>query len=313
MARLRKTPSSTAKDIHQVSPTHRSPSKNGLLTFAQLPAWLQDNVYLQTGYRPPSGSIWLSLKSSFSLHNETVNIQSHLIGAFVFFALSTWPYLVGLPSPPFPLLTLPMNQPGLLPFYAGAVTCLTLSASYHATSNVSLKVAQKGNQADYLGILALIIGSFISSILYGFHCHPSLQIAYCVMIGSIGLACAIVTVNPGFRTPEWRTFRATMFVAMGLSAVIPVIHGLRLYGIEGMEDRIGLRWLVAQGITYILGASIYARRIPEKWYPGTFDIFGASHQIFHVFVLAAAGLHLIGLLRAAEHMAGEGGRCEDIM
>ena len=49
-----------------------------------------------------------------------------------------------------------------------------------------------------------------------------------------------------------------MFVAMGLSAVFPVLHGLKVYGIEKMNDQIGLTWLVGQGVLYILGAGIYA-------------------------------------------------------
>jgi predicted membrane channel-forming protein YqfA (hemolysin III family) len=49
-----------------------------------------------------------------------------------------------------------------------------------------------------------------------------------------------------------------MFVAMGLSAVFPVLHGMELYGVEEMRGRIGLIWLVLQGFLYILGAGLYA-------------------------------------------------------
>lgn len=63
---------------------------------------------------------------------------------------------------------------------------------------------------------------------------------------------------PKFRLPQWRPFRAAMFVAMGLSAVVPVIHGLRMYGREQMEKQIGLSWLLGQGILYVSGAAIYA-------------------------------------------------------
>ncbi len=45
---------------------------------------------------------------------------------------------------------------------------------------------------------------------------------------------------------------------MGLSAIFPVLHGLELYGIAEMQDRIGLTWLVLQGFFYILGAGLYA-------------------------------------------------------
>jgi adiponectin receptor len=49
-----------------------------------------------------------------------------------------------------------------------------------------------------------------------------------------------------------------MFTAMGLSAVIPVLHGLTWYGVDGMEILMGLRWVVLQGVLYIVGAFLYA-------------------------------------------------------
>lgn len=49
-----------------------------------------------------------------------------------------------------------------------------------------------------------------------------------------------------------------MFVAMGLSAVVPVMHGLKLYGAAQLEQQIGLSWLVGQGVLYVLGATLYA-------------------------------------------------------
>ena len=42
-------------------------------------------------------------------------------------------------------------------------------------------------------------------------------------------------------------------------------------------------------------------RIPERLKPGKFDIWGSSHQIFHVLILLAAMSHLIGLLIALHY------------
>lgn len=92
-----------------------------------------------------------------------------------------------------------------------------------------------------------------------------------------------------------------MFVLMGLSAVFPLGHGLYLYGYQGANDRIAMNYVVAQGLLYIAGAAIYANRVPEKWAPGRFDIWGSSHQIFHVFVLIAAAVHLTGLIKAFDY------------
>lgn len=53
-----------------------------------------------------------------------------------------------------------------------------------------------------------------------------------------------------------------MFAAMGLSAVVPVLHGLVLYGWDAMTELIGLRWLIAHGLMYLTGAALYAVSIP---------------------------------------------------
>lgn len=42
-------------------------------------------------------------------------------------------------------------------------------------------------------------------------------------------------------------------------------------------------------------------RIPERFQPGKYDVWGSSHQIFHVLILFAAMSHLTGLIRAYEH------------
>jgi adiponectin receptor len=89
-----------------------------------------------------------------------------------------------------------------------------------------------------------------------------------------------------------------MFVAMGLSAVFPVCHSIKLYGLSHMRESIGLDWVVLQGALYILGAGIYAARFPERTKPGYFDIWGSSHQIFHVLVVLAAASHLVALVKA---------------
>jgi adiponectin receptor len=65
-------------------------------------------------------------------------------------------------------------------------------------------------------------------------------------------------VLPRFRTPAWRPVRAGMFVAMGLSAVIPCFDGVRQHGLEQMKKQMGLSWVVLQGTLYILGAGLYA-------------------------------------------------------
>ncbi len=97
-----------------------------------------------------------------------------------------------------------------------------------------------------------------------------------------------VSILDRFRTPAWRPYRAGMFVLMGLSAVFPILHGVRMYGHEDMRNRIGLFWLVLQGFLYILGAGLYAVSNPssDRFYKSNFDrlagpnALGLAHLTF---------------------------------
>ena len=54
---------------------------------------------------------------------------------------------------------------------------------------------------------------------------------------------------------------------MGLSAVLPILHGMQLYGLATLTHTIGLRWVVLQGMLYIVGAGLYAVRPPHTTSP----------------------------------------------
>ena len=296
-----------------------------------LPQWMQDNHYILSGYRPATNSYQKSAASLGYLHNETVNIYTHLIGAIlaVFSAITLYTTI-------WPRFLMSTTEDVLVfsCFFLGAVACLGMSATYHTISNHSEAVTKFGNRLDYVGIVLLIWGSFIPSIYFGFSAEPELIRLYWTMVSltipsratdakleqitSIGAGTLVLVLYPKFRSPEWRPVRALAFVAMGLSAVVPVLHGLQMYGYEQVEKQIGLSWVVSQGVLYITGATLYAvscehelvklldltliqSRIPERWRPGAFDIWGSSHQIFHVLVVLAAAAHLVGLLKAFDY------------
>ena len=72
----------------QFPPTPTTPGFPLLLKWGDLPSWQQDNHYILSYYRPASNSYIGSFQSLFYLHNESVNIHTHLLGAFLFFFMS---------------------------------------------------------------------------------------------------------------------------------------------------------------------------------------------------------------------------------
>lgn len=63
------------------------------------------------------------------------------------------------------------------------------------------------------------------------------------------------------------------FIALGLSGVIPAMHYTVTDGIDDPVNLAALGWLILMAVLYISGAIIYAVRIPERIWPGKFDIW----------------------------------------
>ncbi len=69
-----------------------------------------------------------------------------------------------------------------------------------------------------------------------------------------------------------------------------------------MNKQSGLPYYLVEGLLLILGALFYATRIPESIKPGRFDLWGCSHQIFHLLVVAATSVHAYGILRTFDYI-----------
>lgn len=269
------------------------------LLWDDLPSWRRDNPAIIRGYRPISNSYTSSILSILSLHNETVNIWTHLLGAVGFTLAGLW--LREVIAPRYESAS-GSDVLVFACFFGGAAVCLGMSATYHTLCNHSEKVAKWGNKLDYTGIVFLIVGSYVPALYYGLFCHAWLMTVYLSTIALLGLGCLAVSWLDHFRTPEWRTSRALLFVGLGASGVVPILHMLIAeYNYPQLNELMGLNWVILQGGLYIFGAFLYASRWPERQFPGIFDIWGSSHQIFHVCVVLAAASHLNGMAKAFDH------------
>ena len=191
-----------------------------------------------------------------------------------------------------------LDVAGFTAFFIGSVVCLGFSSTYHAIQCHSHAVSKRFNKLDYVGIVVMIVGSFLPALHYGFYCHPHFQLGYSLAISSLGALAMYVVLAPSYATPAYRPYRTAVFLVLGLSAVVPVAHVVQLYGYRTITETMGLRFLILSGALYVVGAGLYAARVPERFAPGRFDMLGASHQIFHVLILAAAAAHYISIRRA---------------
>ncbi|CAI2352183.1 unnamed protein product [Caenorhabditis sp. 36 PRJEB53466] len=168
-----------------------------VLKYEHLPEWLQDNEFLRHGHRPPLPSFSECFKSILSLHTETGNIWTHLIGCVAFFLLACW------------FFTRPDNHIQFQEkvvfsfFFVGAVLCLGLSFAFHTLSCHSVNVVKLFCKLDYMGISLLIIGSFIPWIYYGFYCRREPKITYIAMVCVLGIGAIVVSLWDTQLIEEW--------------------------------------------------------------------------------------------------------------
>lgn len=174
------TAAGAAKDL-QSAALNAEKKLEAKLTYlwSEIPSWQQDNHYITSGYRGASNSYAKSWKSLLYIHNETVNIYTHLLGAVIFLVTSY--LLFGELKPRYDTAS-KEDVYVFACFFAGAVACLGMSGTYHTIQNHSHPVAVWGNKLDYLGIVFLIWGSFIPVLYYAFPTDPHLMKTYWTMV-----------------------------------------------------------------------------------------------------------------------------------
>ncbi|ORZ04725.1 putative hemolysin-III channel protein Izh2 [Lobosporangium transversale] len=287
--------STTSTDLSSI--TSRTPLKgeiSPICTWDDLPTWMRDNPSILTGYRRQTFSYKKCLASLLFLHNESVNIWSHLLGALACVIIAPLIYTNVFQT----LDTILWAD--IVVFYIflfGAVICLSISGFFHTFSCHSEPVCGHWNRCDYVGIVLLITGSYIPSTYYMFYCFKTWQILYSALITVFGIATIISVIRPELRRPHYRWIRSVMFLALGFSGIFSLIHAAFLYGFSLGQKAIALDYLLYMAASYVIGALLYASRTPEKFFPGKFDHFGSSHQIFHICVLMGVTFHIIGTIK----------------
>lgn len=186
-------------------------------------------------------------------------------------------------------------------FIICAIFCLGASAVYHTFYVMSPEVNKLLHRFDMAGINILIFGSVYAILFYFFYCSPYCKIVYTACSFVSCLVVFIVSMGDKIHSPKYIKLKGIMFGGLGLSNVVPLIHVCILAtNSEISNDNIPLNrvfiGLILMGSLYLVGLTFYVFKIPERYYPQTFDIWFNSHVVWHLFVFAAACTHLYSVI-----------------
>ncbi|RNF05949.1 adiponectin receptor protein 1 [Trypanosoma rangeli] len=292
-------PQDSSPDAMKIAPYNDDPDLP-LYTIDQAPKHLSDNIYILTGYRV-GYTARMCARSILALHNETFNIWTHLIGFVVFLFVIGWFFVLVL----IPSSHQQQNEDALVASHTeskgvtlflfaaysfGCLMCMLCSSLFHTLlSHKSATVYSWVHALDYFGITFLVVGSFLPFCYFSFACEPLWRWAYLSMISSLG---AIGLLGPFFRQwtqQQYANSRTLFYVCMVSSGLFPITHIYFL--LPGTISSSFVKGLLLMMTLYGVGVFVYAFRIPEFFFPGKFDLYLSSHQIWHVLVLAAAFVH----------------------
>ena len=269
--------------------------KRRLGSARELPPWYEPYRFILGGYRVGYDTTCACARSIFELHNETVNIWTHAVG------LAVWIH----------------SSHGLL-------SVEPLASADRATVRAHVVL---------YGLCALM--PLASSLAHAFHCRGpgTSQLAWKFDFASIACLLAARAALEGYLLlycrrdllAAWAAVGACVYGGLGGAAVAwnrpdalaPLFLALHvpLAGFFATEwprlpsraRRLALpaiRRLVLGSLSGVAGFVVRATHVPERWIPRKTqdvslfcDIFGASHQWWHVFTMVGPLLAQAGNAR----------------
>ena len=245
--------------------------------------------FINTGYRKPNMKAIECFHSAFILTcNETINFWSHFI-AFVLFIMKFQVLFTTHHSlydaEIWPLLSASLGVCGF---------CFA-SSSAHMFNSMSLSAQHSCFFMDYaaIGVYSVAVGQaffFYSRPILPDVCIFKSELLFTVVSS---LTSIITTVLCCASRHRWLNhkyiIRTSSFVAPFLVNASPYLYRM-LYCSDDVNSisHDSLRVFGIHCFFYIASALINMLRVPERVFPGKFDLFGHSHHFLHIFTAIGA-------------------------
>eukprot|EP01086_Lenisia_limosa_P017923 TRINITY_DN9428_c0_g1_i1.p1 TRINITY_DN9428_c0_g1~~TRINITY_DN9428_c0_g1_i1.p1 ORF type:complete len:331 (-),score=-0.79 TRINITY_DN9428_c0_g1_i1:57-1049(-) len=271
-----------------------SASKKGprLCKEQKVPSFARD-LYITDEYRQDytfTESLW----SLFSMHNETVNIWTHLMGFVVSFLVLL--AFVGFPSL-FNADNTAEHARAAMQIFLCGTSILYFCSSLAHTLSCNWKYRHSIWMIDYLGIgvyggTSCVAQTLLSSPSY-LRENATIS-ASLILIGmTMGVCCFIIAALSRFWGP-WRY--AARFIIFGTLFVSShIADSIRVFNAPLAPDNI---FWTTHYVSLFIGGVVNASKLPESLNPSRiFNLYLNSHIIWHLFSLIGGLSQMVALFK----------------
>ena len=254
----------------------------------QVPSSIR-SPFIESGYMPCGSSLSSYLCSAFILTNETVNFWTHFL-TFLIFVIRLWTFPVDYVHDQF---TLPLLALGIS-------TCIypLVSSFAHLLNQMSEQCFHICFFFDYAALSLYSLGSAIAYNYYSF--HPDLfdttfhEILTPLAV-TFGIIATIQTCASKLMESKLsKLFQVAAFILPYAFCHYPLVYRMMFcQGVDCSSD--ALIHHKFEMFFAAIGTFFFVAHIPEYFAPGVFDIFGNSHQLFHVIIAMSTYHHLMAV------------------
>lgn len=264
----------------------RASNEDGLsiLSFNEVPKDFHEPGII-SGYRCAKSSIWLCIISLFRLHNETINIWTQFIPTVYFFL-------------EFLRCLYQYTNPFMVIYLGTAVLYLLTSTCAHTFNCMSLRARHICFFFDYVGLTLYSCGCAISYYAFALPNELIVPLSYfgiviCDVYLFLSVFISVWSTHMSCTTRFWKPslyrkiIRLSAFVTIWAYLAVPLVWRIiSCYSTTLKNERdecASVDYWLLHFLSCILAGFLYVSHLPERKFPGMFDIFGHSHQVFHVF------------------------------
>ncbi|KAF1914964.1 IZH family channel protein-like protein [Ampelomyces quisqualis] len=263
--------------------------EHGLIHYNDLPEPWRVNPHILKGYRFSEGK-WACVRSVISIHNELINIWTHLLGFLMVLSLAFYFYPTsanfGNSSKADVFIA--------AVFFFAACKCLACSTIWHTMNSISHQtLLERFACVDYTGISLLVAASIMTTEYAAFYCEPVSRWTYMLITAFLGIGGVLLPWHPTFNRADMAWARVLFYCSLALTGFLPFGQLAYSRGIEWAQYFYAP--ITKSLIVYMTGACLYASKVPERFCPGWFDYVGCSHNIWHVAVLGGIVFHYMAM------------------
>jgi len=259
-----------------------------LVSIQEVDELYRSNPFILTGYRDKT-TFFGCLKSVLLLHNETINIWSHLLGFAFFVGIFLRDILFLIPSKESGVEVTQTDFFVLCTLIICYQACMILSSLYHTFTCHSQQWSENCLTLDLIGITMALLATYLSGIYYAFWCAPFWRDFYLTTVGGLFILATMAQFFPGFADEKNSHYRIGLFTFWAIYGIVPTVHWIflndaNLYNplVSAMLPRIVVMYMIS-GCAFFF----YITKFPERVVPGIVDIIGHSHQWWHIFIFLA--------------------------